>query len=50
MALRLITADERLQERNLKVTMAIFGMAEVGKMTKTPADGNRQPRASDPSS
>lgn len=31
MALRLITADERLAERNLKVTMAIFGAYGVGK-------------------
>lgn len=31
MALRLITADERLAEANNKVTMAIFGQAGVGK-------------------
>lgn len=31
MTLRLITADERLNERNLKVTMAIFGEWGVGK-------------------
>ena len=31
MALRIITADERLAEANLKTTMAIFGPSGVGK-------------------
>ena len=41
MALRIITADERLAEANIKTTMAIFGPSGVGKTTllKTlPAD------------
>ena len=31
MALRIITADERLAEANRKTTMAIFGPSGVGK-------------------
>ena len=31
MALRIVTADERLAEANVKTTMAIFGPPGVGK-------------------